>query len=210
MRSIGKTLAAASVAALGLSSCGPLIDFGPEGTPSQVYTLTIPVGHTPRAMNDDAVLMIDAPDMPGHARGIRIPVVEGQNGITWYSGAEWSEGAPDLLRRVFRAGLAINLNGPVIGAGALDVKADCRLAMNVSQFQFRPASNEVEVAADYRLISMRKGRLIASHQTISKIPVGADTAEQVVVGYDAALSEMIGGLTLWIKDHIETCRAARD
>lgn len=208
MRSLGKIFAA-GITAFSLASCGPLIDFGPESSPSQVYTLTIPVGQTPRAMNDDAVLMIDAPDMPGHARGIRIPVVQGQNGITWYQGAEWSEGAPDLLRRVVRAGLAINLNGPVIGAGSLDVKADCRLAMNVSQFQFRPSSTEVEVAADYRLISMRKGRLVASHQTISMVPIGADTAEQVVAGYDEALAEMVSGLTLWLEDHMETCRAAR-
>ncbi len=189
--------------ALSLSGCGPLIDFGPEATTSQIFTLTVPDGVV--NIEGGPVLMVDAPNLPGEASGIHIPVSIDVNEVSFYAAAEWSQGAPEMLRRVMREWIANSLKRPVIGSISLDVKADCRLATGFSRFHYRVASGEVELAAVARLIGIQSGALISSQSFRVSMPVGEDNAAGVVSAFDSGVQALSGNMATWLAGVVDGC-----
>lgn len=194
--------------ALLLSACGPLIEFGDDAPPPRLYSIQPLVGS--EFSIDGPVLYISEPLMPAEANSTRIAVRTEEFELSHLEGGRWSENFSVMLHRYIVSDLlASDITAQIVGAGALDIRADCRLALNFQRFEYNVQDGSINVSAIARLSSLSKGSLLSSKNIQVSQDVSNDSSDAIVAGYNEATGGITDALNLWLRSALVSCKSAK-
>lgn len=186
-----------------LSACGPLIEFGDGGPAAALYSIQPTISGD--MATEGLVIYVSEPLLPGESVGNRIAVRTDDFELKFLKGGQWSEPFRMMLHRYLVGALAGNVEAQVVGAGALDVRADCRLTVDFQRFDYEAKSNAVVAQATARLSSLKSGNLLGNQIINVSADVSSDRREKIVAGYDQASGKVASALSLWLKDALPSC-----
>lgn len=165
-----------------VTGCGPLISFGDDGPADQIFGLEHPGAP---ALSDDlgTIVYVEEPLMSDGLGGNQITVVLENSQRTSLSGVRWSANSTDLIRDYLVRGISNTSGVRMLGEGAIDVKAGCRLGVKVWAFEFVPGASErddrVAVEIEFILVRYSDNSLIG--QPTFSAGQGVDSSDGVGV-----------------------------
>ena len=191
-------LLAVALAGGGLSGCISLL---PQTAPAQLYRFGVGEGTAAQvAPGPLRVVVLGPVVLPRAAAGDGILTSEGAE-TAYIAGARWIEPANTLFReaidRTFdRAAPSIR----ILARGEAG-RADAVLSLEVTRFEARydapKAPPTVAVTIRARLSAI-DGTTIASRVFDVPRPAATDRAGAIVLAFDAATTEALGGVAVWV------------
>ncbi len=189
-----------------LSSCGPLIEFG-DGKPAPTLYSIQPT--LDGEMSDEGpVIYVSEPTLPGESVGTRIAVRTDDFELQFLQGGRWSEPFRLMLHRYIVSDLTDSVKAQVVGAGSLDIRADCRLTVDFQRYDYETSSQSVVAKATARLSSLKSGSLLKSIVFAVSSDVPSDSSEAIVAAYNESAGKISAALSLWLKDALPACEGA--
>ena len=189
-----------------MTACGPMIDLGDNGPAPTLYSIQPSLsGEMPGA---GPVVFVSEPLLPGESLGNRIAVRTDDFELKFLQGGRWSEPFRMMLHRYLVTDLADSVEAQVVGAGSLDLRADCRLTVDFQRFDFETKTESVVAQATARLSSLKSGRLLDSAVINVAADVSSDSSEEIVSSYNQAAGQVTTTLGLWLKDVLPACEDA--
>lgn len=189
-----------------LSACGPLIEFGDGSPPPALYSIQPTVNG--EMSSAKLVLYVSEPMLPGESVGTRIAVRTDAFELKFLKGGQWSEPFRMMLHRYIVGDLADTVKAQVVGAGSLDIRADCRLSIDFQRFDYETGSGSVVAQATARLSSLKNGNLLSSKVINVSADVSSDKSDEIVSGYNQSAGKISSALSLWLKDALPACEGA--
>ena len=186
-----------------LSACGPLIEIGDGAPPPTLYSIQPSISD--EVFSDGLVIYVSEPLLPGESVGNRIAVRTDDFELKFLKGGRWSEPFRMMLHRYFVGALSGSVEAQVVGAGSLDIRADCRLSINFQRFDYEAKSDRIVAQATARLSSLKKGSLLDSKVINVSADVSNDRSDKIVSGYNQAAGRVSSTLSLWLKDVLPAC-----
>jgi ABC-type uncharacterized transport system auxiliary subunit len=188
-----------------LSACGPLIKIGDGSPPPALYSIQPTISGN--LSNEGLVIYVSEPLLPGESIGNRIAVRTDDFELKFLKDGRWSEPFRMMLHRYFVGDLAGSVKAQVVGAGLLDISADCRLTVDFQRFDYETQSNSVVAKATARFVSLKSGSLLSSKVINISADVSSDKSDKIVSGYNQAASKVSTALSEWLKDALPACAA---
>jgi len=194
--------------ALSVAACGPLISFGGDEKPGEIYGLRYPA---PYAASSPVgpIVYIDSPQMVEALGGQNIAVVMPDGQRTSLDGVTWATNLSDILRDYIGHSLSAT-EANIISEGGLDIKAGCRLGLKVWSFEFAPGisaeDDKVKIAIQFSLVRLSDSVLL-SHPTFSQeIAVKNATASGVVGSFRAGMEAAAKDYGVWFQERMNQCQ----
>ena len=198
----------AFLAALLVASCGPLISFGDDGPADNIYTLryagTVKVG-SPAG----PIIYVDSPQMAEGLDGHSVSVRLDGNRRTTLAGSSWSAHLSDLVRDYVTLALSVSSDANLVGGGALDIKAGCRLGIKVWAMEYVPGAtksdDKVELSLQFSLVRLADSKLL-SHPTFSKtVAVSTPDGNGIIAAFETAMAAAARDYGRWFGAESKAC-----
>jgi len=189
-----------------LSSCGPIIDLGNDQPPPTLYTIQSELSGS--MANEGAVIYVSEPLLPGESIGTRIAVRTNEFELKFLSGGQWSEPFRMMLHRYLVSDLSSSIEAQVVGAGSLDLRADCRLSVDFQRFDYDASSSSIIAKAMARLSSLKSGALLTNKLIDVRADISSDSSDEIVSGYNQAAKLVSADLGSWLKEALPDCGGA--
>lgn len=196
---IGRRIGWVALAALLLPACTIL----PKAEPVDVYLLpsaasvAAPVGQAAQAAPWS--LRIARPAAGVHLSGQRIVVVPGDNRVSVYKGAGWSDPAPVLVRD--RLLDAFRADGRIAALSSDDrqLQADLELDSDLRAFhsEYRDGRPEAVLRLDARLVHTATRRIVASQSFEQRVPASDAAVPAVVQAFGSAGDRLAAEVVEW-------------
>lgn len=186
-----------------LSACGPLIEIGDGGAPPTLYSIQPTISD--EVSSNGLVIYVSEPLLPGESVGNRIAVRTDDFELKFLKGGRWAEPFRVMLHRYLVGALAGNVKAQVVGAGSLDIRADCRLSIDFQRFDYETKSDKIVAQATARLSSLKRGSLLDSKVINVSADVSSDRSDKIVSGYNQTAGKISSTLSLWLKDVLPAC-----
>jgi len=167
------------------------------GTVTGVQTCALPI-----------LIYVSEPLLPGESVGNRIAVRTDDFELKFLKGGQWSEPFRMMLHRYLVGELANSVKAQVVGAGSLDIRADCRWTVDFQRLEYQAKSDKVIAQATARLSSLKSGSLLGNQTINVSADVSSDRSEKIVAGYNQAAGKIASALSLWLKDALPACEGA--
>lgn len=191
-----------------VAGCGPLISFGDDGPADQIFSLDYPAAgdHS----GSDAVIYVTEPIMGDGLSGTQVSVVLDNNQRTSLMGVRWSANSTDMVRDYLVRGLSARSGSLMLGEGALDVRAGCRLGVKVWNYQYVPGNSigddRVDVEIEFTLVRYSDGSLLGQPTFAANEPVGGSNGIDVVDGFNNAMTSISREASNWIGQNQDACK----
>lgn len=185
----GRLFALAAV--VGLAGCSVVA--GP--TPVDTYDLTAPAvatvtkGHTLQ-------VLVPEPVVDRAYDTDRLLVRTSATEIAYFSGAQWSDRLPRLVQSRLVRTLEQSGRFRAAGRPGQGLAIDRQLIVDIRAFDYRVSERRVEVALSVKTMDDRTGRVVSVAEHRADEPVTADTAQGVVVAFDAALGRVLSSIVV--------------
>ncbi len=193
LRHLRSLLASALLLALG--ACTLL----PESEPMHVHVLPAFPSEWSPPPPLDATLRVETPAASASLSGNRILVMPGDNRLSVYQGARWSDPTPQLVRdRLIEAFQQIGGFTAVFDENSR-LPADMALASDLRAFHsvYTNDRPEAVIRLDVRLVDESDGRLVASRRFEQREPSEATDVEAVVAAFGRAADALSRKLVAW-------------
>ena len=186
----------ATLAALLIVGCGPLVQIGGAGDPPEsLLTVQANVGES--AALTGKPLLVTVPSAPGALRTLRIPVTTEATEIAYLPKANWVEQPVVLFQRLLGEVVQARTGRPVIDERNVDIVGAHRLSGRLVEFglDVRGAA-QVRVRYDAILSAPGTG-YVASRSFAATRPVGAETGPAVARAHNEAANEVAANVGDW-------------
>lgn len=186
----------ATLAALLIVGCGPLVQIGGAGDPPEsLLTVQANVGES--AALTGKPLLVTVPSAPGALRTLRIPVTTEATEIAYLPKANWVEQPVVLFQRLLGEVVQARTGRPVIDERNVDIVGAHRLSGRLVEFglDVRGAA-QVRVRYDAILSAPGTG-YVASRSFAATRPVGAETGPAVARALNEAANEVAANVGDW-------------
>ncbi|MFD0849134.1 ABC-type transport auxiliary lipoprotein family protein [Sphingosinicella xenopeptidilytica] len=186
----------ATLAALLIAGCGPLVQIGGAGDPPEsLLTVQANVGES--AALTGKPLLVTVPSAPGALRTLRIPVTTEATEIAYLPKANWVEQPVVLFQRLLGEVVQARTGRPVIDERNADIVGAHRLSGRLVEFglDVRGAA-QVRVRYDAVLSAPGTG-YVASRSFAATRPVGAETGPAVARALNEAANEVAANVGDW-------------
>lgn len=207
LRTAGLPLAV-GLSLLSLAACGPLISFGDEGPADQVFGLEYPDAR-PADGDIGTIVYVEEPLMSDGLSGTQISVVLDDNQRTSLMGVRWSANSTDLVRDYLVRGVGSASGVRMLGEGALDVKAGCRMGVKVWAFEYVPGDSaredRVHVEIEFVLVRYNDNRLLGQPTFSVQPDVTSAEGRGVVAGFDEAMASISREAGEWLSTQASAC-----
>lgn len=191
-----------------VAGCGPLISFGDDGPADQIFSLDYPAAGD--RSGSDAVIYVTEPIMGDGLSGTQVSVVLDNNQRTSLMGVRWSANSTDMVRDYLVRGLAARSGTLMLGEGALDVRAGCRLGVKVWHYEYVPGNSigddRVDVEIEFTLVRYADGVLLGQPTFAANEPVGGSNGIDVVDGFNNAMTSISREASSWIGQNQDACK----
>ncbi|MBO6506387.1 MAG: membrane integrity-associated transporter subunit PqiC [Kordiimonadaceae bacterium] len=191
-----------------VAGCGPLISFGDDGPADQIFSLDYPVAgdHSSAA----SVIYVAEPLMSGGLSGTQVSVVLDDNQRTSLMGVRWNANTTDMVRDYLVRGLSAQSGALMLGEGALDVKAGCRLGVKVWDYEYVPGNSisddRVDVEIELILVRYIDNALLGQPTFAASEAVSGSDGVDVVDGFNRAMASISRDAGDWIGQNREACQ----
>lgn len=191
-----------------LGGCGPLISFGDDGPADEVYSLEFADART--ASGDmAAIIYLEEPLMSSGLGGNHVAVALDNNQRTNLKGVRWSANSTDLIRDFLVRSISSSSGVRLLGEGAIDVQAGCRLGVKVWSFEFVPGDSarddRVDVEIEFILIRYSDNRLIGQPTFAASPGVASAAADRIVAAFQNAMTSISADAGAWLSPHAAEC-----
>ncbi len=201
-------LPALAASALMLAGCGPLISFGDDGPADKVYGLEY---NDVRAASGDmaAIVYLEEPLMSDGLGGNQVSVVLDNNKRTSLMGVRWSANSTDLIRDFLVRGVGSTSGIRLLGEGAIDVQAGCRMGVKVWAFEFVPGDragdDRVDIEIEFILIRYNDNRLIGQETIKSSEKVDGSGGDAIVTSFERSMKAVSIEAGSWLAPKSADC-----
>lgn len=206
LQQVPRWLALAS--GLMLAGCGPLISFGDDGPADQIFSLDYPAARPHLA--GDTIIYVEEPLMSGGLSGTQVSVTLDNNQHTSLMGIRWSANTTDMIRDYLVRGLSSRSGARMLGEGALDVQAGCRMGLKVWAYEYVPgdssADDTIDVEIEFILVRYLDNGLLGQPTFSASEPVAGSDGTDIVAGFDAAMRSISRQAGDWLQNHLEACK----
>jgi len=206
---VASLLAAAAV--LMLAGCGPLISFGDDGPAGDVFSLEFD-GANPNTSDMATIIYVEEPLMTDGLGGVDIAVALDGRKRTSLQGVRWSSNSTDLIRDYFVRAIGGMSGTRLLGQGAIDVQAGCRLGIKVWAFEYVPGASagddRVEVEVEFILIRYNDNRLIGQPTLSASSQVSAANGEDIIQAFHDGMNRISREAGQWLAPLAGECAVA--
>jgi len=206
-----RPLVSAVAAALLLAGCGPLISFGDDGPADDVYSLEY--GAVNANTSDMAtIIYVEEPLMSDGLGGINVAVALENRKRTNLQGVRWSANSTDLIRDYFVRAIGSVSGTRLLGQGAIDVQAGCRLGVKVWAFEFVPGTSasddRVDIEVEFILIRYNDNRLIGQPTFSASPQVALSDGENIIDAFHTGMASISDDAGKWLAPLAGECALA--
>ena len=205
----------AAAMALLLVGCGPIISFGDDGPADDVYSLEYSLNNA--NTNDTAtIIYVEEPLMSDGLGGINVAVALENRKRTNLQGVRWSANSTDLIRDYFVRAIGRMSGTRLLGQGAIDVQAGCRLGIKVWAFEFVPGTNagddRVDLEVEFILVRYNDNRLLGQPTFSASPQVVLSDGENIVDAFHDGMTSISSDAGKWLAPLASQCdlTATRD
>ena len=204
-------LVLAIAAGLFLVGCGPIISFGDDGPADDVYSLEY--GTVTANTSDMAtIIYVEEPLMSDGLGGIEVAVALENRKRTNLQGVRWSANSTDLIRDYFVRAIGSMSGTRLLGQGAIDVQAGCRLGVKVWAFEFVPGisvgDDRVDIEVEFILIRYNDNRLIGQPTFSASPQVALSDGENIVDAFHSGMTSVSRDAGNWLAPLASECALA--
>ncbi len=191
----------AGAAALMLASCGPLISFGDDGPADDVFSLEYD-GANVNTSDMATIIYVEEPLMSDGLGGVDVAVALENRKRTSLQGVRWSSNSTDLIRDYFIRAIGSVSGTRLLGQGAIDVQAGCRLGVKVWAFEFVPGvsagDDRVDIEVEFILIRYNDNRLIGQPTFSASPQVSAANGEDIIDAFHDGMTNISREAGKWL------------
>ncbi len=202
------SLVSTVAAALLLAGSGPIISFGDDGPADDVYSLEYSAV-TANTSDMASIVYIEEPLMGDGLGGINVAVALENRKRTNLQGVRWSANSTDLIRDYFIRAIGSMSGTRLLGQGAIDVQAGCRLAVKVWAFEFVPGANasddRVDIEVEFTLIRYSDNRLIDQPIFSAASPVARSNSENIIDAFHSGMASISRDAGRWLAPLANKC-----
>jgi cholesterol transport system auxiliary component len=180
--------------ALLLAGCALL-----RGPPPETFDLAGPAVVPPPAHGTAAQLLVPEPSALKILDSERIVVASGPR-LFYYPDAQWPDRMPRVLQARAIEAFEKSKRAKAVGRPGEGLAIDYQIIVNVRAFEFREEGKHggyahVEVFA--KIMDDRNGRVVATRTLTGDARIDRNTADAVVAGLDAAMSQVLIEMVNW-------------
>ncbi len=191
-----------------LAACGPIISFGDDGPADQIFGLEHAAA--PSALGDmGTIIYVEEPLMSDGLGGNQISVALADNQRTSLQGVRWSANSTDLIRDYLVRGVANAAGVRLLGEGAIDVQAGCRMGVKVWAFEFVPGDtaddDRVDVEIEFVLVRYYDNRLIGQPTFTASPAVSEPGGRGITAAFDTAMGSVSSQAGAWLREYAGEC-----
>lgn len=209
---MARSVACGFLVMLFLAGCGPIISFGDDGPADDVYSLEYG-GAATNTSDMATIIYVEEPLMSDGLGGIEVAVALANRQRTSLKGVQWSANSTDLIRDYFVRAIGSMSGTRLLGQGAIDVQAGCRLGIKVWAFEFVPGASasddRVDIEAEFILIRYNDNRLIGQPVFSAAQRVGGSDGENIVEAFHQGMSSISREAGQWLAPLASECALAR-
>lgn len=191
-----------------MAGCGPLISFGDDGPADQIFGLEHPAAPLTSA-DLGTIIYVEEPLMSDGLGGNQISVALEDSQRTSLSGVRWSANSTDLIRDYLVRGVSAASGVRMLGEGAIDVKAGCRLGLKVWAFEFVPGSSarddSVVVEIEFVLVRYSDNGLIGQPTFRAAPGVSSSDGVGVTRAFNDAMQSVSEQAGAWLAPQAGQC-----
>ncbi|MCB1487699.1 MAG: membrane integrity-associated transporter subunit PqiC [Bauldia sp.] len=169
-----------------------------SGPPPETFDLIGP-SSVPTKAGTAAQILIPEPSALKTLDSERIVVATGPR-LSYYPDAQW----PDRMPKVYQAkaieAFEKSKRAKAVGRPGEGLSIDYQILTNIRSFEYRTdgvAGGFAHIEVAVKIMDDRNGRIVATRTITGDASVSEDTAEGVVAGVDAALSQVLVELVRW-------------
>ena len=170
-----------------------------RGPPPETFDLAGPDAIPRLSQGTAAQILIPEPSALKTLDSDRIVVASGPR-LFYYPDAQW----PDRMPRVYQAkaveAFEKSKKAEAVGRPGEGLSIDYQIITNVRAFEFREESKDsgyAHIEVFVKIMDDRNGRIVATRTLTGDAAVTENTADGVVAGLDAALSQVLIELVRW-------------
>lgn len=199
----------AACAALVLAGCGSLVELGPSGPPSIVYTLEPPARSDVAAasMARPSIAVLE-PELSGGLDSEGVAVREATHTLSYLAGGRWENRAPTLIQRYVARALE---NGGTLRAyrdGLHVATPGYRLHLDVRAFEAvapraREGAPRVRIAWLAVLTEADSGHILDERFFEQDRSAERDSSAAIIGAFDRGMASLTGDMARWIADAID-------
>lgn len=205
-KAVSRSVAVSSL--LLVAGCGPLISFGDDGPADQIYSLDYPAAGDHSGA--ETVVYVAEPLMSGGLSGTQVSVLLDNNQRTSLMGVRWTANTTDMVRDYLVRGLSARSGALMLGEGALDVKAGCRMGVKVWNYEYVPGDtardDRVDVEIELILVRYLDNALLGQPTFTASEAIGGSDGVDVVDGFNRAMAAISREAGDWVGQHLEACK----
>lgn len=203
-----RSVACGVFALVGLAACGPIISFGDDGPADDVYSLEYGVPNT-NTSDMATIIYVEEPLMSDGLGGIEVAVALENRRRTSLQGVQWSANSTDLIRDYFVRAIGSMSGTRLLGQGAIDVQAGCRLGTKVWAFEFVPGAtasdDRVDIEVEFILIRYNDNRLIGQPTFAAAQQVSAADGQNIVDAFHRGMASISREAGQWLAPLASEC-----
>lgn len=211
LRNLCRSLACIFLGAFVLAGCGPIISFGDDGPADNVYSLKYAEANT-NTSDMATIIYVEEPLMSDGLGGVNIAVALENRKRTSLQGAQWSTSSTDLIRDYFIRAIGSMSGTRLLGQGAIDVQAGCRLGTKVWAFEFVPGASarddRVDIEVEFILIRYNDNRLIGQPTFSATQQVTASEGENIIEAFHQGMTSISREAGAWLAPVASECSLA--
>lgn len=191
-----------------LAACGPIISFGDDGPADDVYSLEYAAAAN-NAGDMATIIYVEEPFMSDGLGGIQVAVALENRQRTSLQGVQWSANSTDLIRDYFIRAIGSMSGTRLLGQGAIDVQAGCRLGTKVWAFEFVPgasaADDRVDIEVEFILIRYNDNRLIGQPTFTAMQQVTIADGQNIVDAFHRGMASISREAGQWLAPLASEC-----
>jgi len=203
-----RSVACGFFALASLTACGPIISFGDDGPADDVYSLEYD-SVTTNAGDMATIIYVEEPLMSDGLGGIQVAVALENRQRTSLQGVQWSANSTDLIRDYFIRAIGSMSGTRLLGQGAIDVQAGCRLGTKVWAFEFvpgaAPADDRVDIEVEFILIRYNDNRLIGQPTFSAMQPVATADGQNIIDAFHRGMASVSREAAQWLAPLASEC-----
>ncbi len=184
------------IAALLLTSCGPLVKIGDSGPQPQRFTLALlPQEAQRRAL---PIMRVDDLEAPAELATQRMAVRVGAQEVRYLRGGVWTDRPARLLRALVAEALRQRSTASVLSPGQINIRADYNVSGRLIAFQAEAdgaVANRVRVALD---LTLQKGSRIETHVFDIREHAASDAPADLAAATNRAANHVTAQAADWL------------
>ena len=184
--------------ALALAACQ--VPVPGQGPPPSLYRLTPKSTFSEDLPTVDWQLVLEIPIANAGLSTTRVALQSSPTQLEYFANSSWTDRAPLMVQTLMIESFENSNRIVAVGRESVGLRADFILKSELREFQaeyFRGTLPAVRVAINAKLVKMPRRAIIGSKSFEAVAPAKADTMDEIIAAYDAALGSVLKDLVEW-------------